>query len=320
MPDAQALAALRRRKHDALVATLAASRCGIVGRGDLYAAGISRGEIRAHVRARRWRRCGTHAIATFTGPLSTDAQHWVALIEGGPRAMLDGESSLLVAGLERYRVSKIRVTVPRGARIRHRGSSIDIRQTRRWDPTDIDPTSRIPRTRTPIAAVRAFLWARSVRQATLLLTMVVQQRLVSVEDLAEAAMRILRDPRRELLYLVIFELAGGVQSLGELDVVRMCRQRGLPPPTSQTLVTMANGRYYLDLRWAQYRVVVEVDGIHHTWAEQVIGDSLRQNDVALTQQTVLRLPLIGLRLVPDAFFAQITAALEAGGWQPDVAA
>lgn len=100
----------------------------------------------------------------------------------------------------------------------------------------------------------------------------------------------------------------------------MCRERRLPAPTSQALVKMPNGRYYLDLRWAQYRVVVEVDGIQHTWVEEVIGDSLRHNDVTLTGQTVLRLPLVGLRLATDAFFDQIAAALVAGGWEPEAAA
>ena len=81
-----------------------------------------------------------------------------------------------------------------------------------------------------------------------------------------------------------------------------------------------NGRYYLDLRWAEYRLVVEVDGIQHAWADQVVDDSLRHNAVALGDETVLRLPLLGLRLVPDAFFKQIEAGLRAGGWVPDVAA
>jgi hypothetical protein len=318
MPDAQSLAAARRRRRRDLVDRLAAPQAGIVSRTQLYAAGITRSEVRAQVRARRWRRCGTHAVATFTGPLPPDSRRWVAVIEGGPRAMLDGESSLEVAGLERYEVRKTRVTVPRGARIRHRPSAIDIRQTRRWSRDDLDPDSPIPRTRNPVAAVRGFLWATSLRQAMLLLTMTVQQRLATVEELAEAAVAIRRDPRRAALHRVILDLAGGVRSLGELDVVRMCRERGLPPPASQRMVRTPRGTVYLDLRWPDYRLVVEVDGVQHL--EQAVGDSLRHNDIALTGQTVLRLPLLGLRLAPDDFFEQIAQALRDGGWQPDAAA
>ena len=235
--------------------------------------------------------------------------------------MLDGESSLLVAGLERYRVRRIRVTVPRGARIRHRGTSVDMRQTRRWSADDIDPDLPDPAHADRVAAVRAFLWALSDRQATLLLTMVVQQHLVSVDELAQAAIRIRRDRRRDLLHEVILELAGGVRSLGELDVVAdVPRPSAAPADEPDPRARRPNGRYYLDLRWAEYRLVVEVDGIQHAWANRVVDDSLRHNAVALGDETVLRLPLLGLRLVPDAFFEQIEAGLRAGGWVPDVAA
>jgi very-short-patch-repair endonuclease len=60
-------------------------------------------------------------------------------------------------------------------------------------------------------------------------------------------------------------------------------------------------------------LVVEVDGIHHTWAQNVVGDALRQNSLVLDGDRVLRLPLLGLRLCPDEFFAQIQEGLRAGG-------
>jgi hypothetical protein len=50
-------------------------------------------------------------------------------------------------------------------------------------------------------------------------------------------------------------------------------------------------------------------------AAQVVGDALRQNDVVLDGDLVLRLPLLGLRVSPDAFFAQLTQALRTRGWR-----
>jgi hypothetical protein len=108
-------------------------------------------------------------------------------------------------------------------------------------------------------------------------------------------------------------MVGGIRSLGELDFVEGCRSRGLPEPESQTLHQAKNGTFYLDFRWPRYRVVVEVDGIHHTWISEVVADALRQNAVTLEGDTVLRLPAIGLRLCPDEFFAQVTSALAAAG-------
>lgn len=301
-----------RAKRRAEVDALAAPQAGVLSRRQLYAAGVSRGEVRANVRAGRWQRLGSHCVCVHTGPLSRDAQLWSAVLEGGPRAFLDGDSALVAAGLVHYVPTRIRVSVPRGARIRHRGKTVDIRQTRRWHPDDLD-SGPFPRTRNPVAAIRAVLWARTERQATLLLTMVVQQRLTTTEELAVELLRIRRDKRRGLAQGVLLEIIGGVRSLGEFDVLRGCRERGIPEPDLQVLRRTRSGTYYLDLRWNCWRVVVEVDGIQHTWVENVVAEALRQNTIAIAGDTVLRLPVLGLRLCPDEFFAQIAEALRNAG-------
>lgn len=292
--------------------TIAAEQDGVVSRAQLYAAGVTRGEVRANVRGGRWQRLGRHCVVMHTGPLGRKARYWAAVLEGGPRAYIDGESSLLLAGLEHYEVARIRVTVPRGARIRHRATSLDIRQTRRWDPEDLVP-SGVPRSRPSVAALRAALWAVTDRQAALLLTMPVQQGLCTAEQIAVETLKVRRDKRRAFIAQVLLDLAGGVRSLNELDVVRGCRARGIPEPDKQVLRQTPRGSYYLDFRWNLWGVVVEVDGIQHAWVEQVVGDALRHNTIAISGDTVLRLPVLGLRLAPDEFFAQISDALRAAG-------
>lgn len=301
--------ALRQRRR---LAEQAAEQADVVSRRQLYDHGYTRGEVRAQVRAKRWQTIGRHCLCLHTGPLTLEGRHWVAVLEGGPRAFIDGESALVVAGLENYVATKIRVSVPRGAKVRHRGSTLDIRQTRRWDKSDLEPHG-LPRARVPVAAVRAALWARSDRQAALLLTMTVQQGLSTAELISKEMLRVRRDKRRAFLHEVLLDLLGGIRSLGELDVVRGCRERGLPEPEAQVWRRTAAGVYYLDFRWSRWRVVVEVDGIHHAWASQVVGDALRQNRVALSGDTVLRLPVLGLRVCPDDFFDQIAEALRAAG-------
>lgn len=239
----------------------------------------------------------------------------MAVLEAGPRAQIDGESSLVLAGLERYEVKKIRVSVPRGARIRHRGSTLNIRQTRRWNATDRVPGPGVPRTRNPVAAVRAALWARSNRQATLVLTMTVQQGMATPGEIGVELLRVRRDRRRLLVNQVVLELAGGIRSLNELDVLRGCRERGIPEPDRQAVRKTAGGSYFLDFRWSRWGVALEVDGIQHAWAEQLVGDALRHNSIALTGDVVLRLPVLGLRSCPDEFFDQVINALEAAGFQ-----
>ena len=149
-----------------------------------------------------------------TGPLLLDAQHWAAVFEAGPRAMLDGASALIASGLQHFTVDRIRVSVPRGGRVR-RARGLDIRQTRRWSADDLASTG-VPRTRPEVASVRAALWARTNKQAALVLTMTVQQGLASADAIGIEMLRIRRDRRRAFAHAVILDLIGGVRSLGEL--------------------------------------------------------------------------------------------------------
>lgn len=298
----------RRRR----VAGLADRQEGIVSRPQVYAAGVTRWEVRAELVAGRWRRTGSQTLSVVTGPLTQPATHWVAVLEGGPRAFLDGASSLVAGGLRKFHTDSIRVSVPRGAKVR-RVPGVDIRQTRRWAADDLAIGSGVPRSRNEAAAVRGALWARSDSQATLLLTMAVQQGLTTPERLGREALRIRRDRRRRLVHAVVLDLLQGVRSLGEREFARECRRRGIPKPTRQVLRKCRNGTYYLDVVWEEWGLVVEIDGIHHAWAQNLVQDALRHNDVTLEGARVLRLPLLGLRVAPDDFFEQIQRALVDAG-------
>jgi very-short-patch-repair endonuclease len=242
------------------------------------------------------------------------------VLEGGPRAFLDGGSALVASGLRNFTPTTIRVSVPKGARIqRRRRSGVDLRETRRWRADDV-VSSGIPRARPAVAAVRAALWATSDRQAALILTMTVQQGLCRVEDIAHEMLRVRRDKRRPFIHGVLVDLDGGVRSLSELDMVRGCRDRGLPAPDLQVVRRTASGSYYLDARWRRWGVVVEVDGIQHTWVQHLVADAIRHNAIATSSDLVLRMPVLGLRLCPDTFFAQIAEALAQRGWDDRPAA
>ncbi|NYI47747.1 very-short-patch-repair endonuclease [Nocardioides aromaticivorans] len=291
------------------VTDLARRQGGVVSRRQLYGLGVTRWEVGAHLRAERWQRIGDQTVAVRTGPLSTEGHLWAAVLQAGPRAQLDGAASLVASGLRRFELDRIRVSVPRGARAR-RTAAYDIRQTRRWQEDDRAP-SGIPRTRPAVAAVRAALWARTDKQAAYLLTLTVQQGLATPDQLGTEVLRVRRDKRRSFLGAVVNDLLDGARSLGELDIAAELTRRGLPRPDRQVLRRDRRGRYYLDLYWPDFGLVVEIDGIHHTWAENVVGDALRQNALVLDGDRVLRLPLLGLRLRPDDFFDQIAAALSA---------
>ena len=143
--------------------------------------------------------------------------------------------------------------------------------------------------------------------------MTVQQGLTTAERLGAHVMTVKRDRRRLLVATVIADLLGGVRSLGEREFAQECRRRGLPEPSRQAVRKGRDGRWYLDVCWEDWGVVVEIDGIHHEWATNVVADALRHNAVTLDRAVVLRLPLLGLRVAAEEFFAQIVAALVSRG-------
>lgn len=155
--------------------------------------------------------------------------------------------------------------------------------------------SGVPRTKPHVAAVRAALWARSDKQAVLLMTMAVQQGLTTAERVGVAALRVKRDKRRLLIQMTILDLLDGVRSISEHEFASACRERGIPEPSRQVRRRTRDGRYYLDVYWEEWGVVVEIDGIQHGWVQNAVSDAL-----------VLRLPLLGLRVAADDFFDQIT--------------
>ena len=144
--------------------------------------------------------------------------------------------------------------------------------------------------------------------------MTVQQRLVTADDVGVALLQVRRDKWRRFLEAIVLDLLSGAQSLGELDFAKLCRRHGLPEPDRQAVRKGPDGRTYLDVWWDRYGVVVEVDGIQHQWVQAIIPDALRQNRVSIDGETVLRVPVLGLRVASAEFMAQIAAALRAGGW------
>lgn len=69
-------------------------------------------------------------------------------------------------------------------------------------------------------------------------------------------------------------------------------------PTRRVVRTGPSGRVYLDVEWEDVGLVVEVDGGQHQSALNPVDDALRQNELTLGRDMVLRLPVLGLRLGP----------------------
>ncbi|WP_426565961.1 hypothetical protein ACPPVT_05190 [Angustibacter sp. McL0619] len=113
---------------------------------------------------------------------------------------------------------------------------------------------------------------------------------------------------------MLADVAGGVQSLGERNFARLCRDRGLPEPSRQVRRRRGDGVMYLDVRWDPWGVVAEIDGVHHLDVGPWMDDTLRQHVASMAgSQLFQRIPNVGLRVMPDRFLDQVEQALRAAG-------
>ena len=295
---------LTRAERAGRAAALAADHDGVVHRKDLRAVGISRADVRSEVAAGRWTTRGIHTLQIGTGPLSAEAERWRAVWESGSGAVLDGASALHAAGLTGYTTNLVEVTVPRANR-RRRVEGVRSRRRRVVGPL---VGAGVPRVRPEWAALRAAEWARSDREAALVLCLVVQQRLTHPRRLLAAWQEVKVSRRRRLLGAVVADICDGAHSLGELDFAGLCRKAGLPPPTRQVVRHGPHGRVYLDVAWEDIGLVLEIDGGQHALALNPVDDALRQNEVTLGNEMVLRIPVVGLRLQPASFMNQVVRA------------
>jgi hypothetical protein len=306
---------MRRRQRELLresVRQLAADQGGVVSRRQLFGLGLTHWQIAAELRAGRWAQHLRQTIAVHTGELGELGLWWSAIFEVGSGAALDGASALCAAGLKGFD-APIHVSAPKSSRPR-RPRSVIVHETRRRHPDDL-VHGGLTRVRSAVAAIRAALWARSDKQAALMLAMCVQQRIVAVPELTEAFASIRRHRRRSLIKTVLADLSNGVHSIGELEFARLCREFGLPEPDRQARRVGPNGVMYLDSEWSAYEVIVEIEGVHHLDPSQALADTSRQNELTIGNGRVLRIPVIGLRVDAHLYLSQLTRLLRSAGWQ-----
>lgn len=294
---------LPRAERQRRAAAVAAPFDGIANRRDLRATGVSYADIRGEVDAGRWVRLGRHTVGVLAHEaVLTERGRWCrAVWESGAGAALDGVAALKAAGLQGFTYDVIDVAIPKNNR-RHAVAGV-----RRRHYTLMPPVvgAGLPRIAPEIALLHAMQWASTDRVAALLLCLAIQQRLVSGARLVQAFVALSRCRRRAFMRTVIRDVCDGAHSLGELDFAALCRRYGLPPPSRQVVRRGPGGRIYLDVAWDDVGLVVEIDGGHHATALSPVLDALRQNDVVLGDETVLRVPVLGLRLLEADFMRQV---------------
>lgn len=302
--------------HFAAVREVALRQGGLMTRRQLYGIGLTRWMVVAEVRAGRWHRLGAQTLFVLDAAIAGDpeaSRRWWAVLEVGGQAAVDGVTALQAAGLKGYEQRRLQVSVRKSGSHAH-PAGVRVYETRRRGADDLVGAG-LPRVRPAVAAVRGALWAPSNRQAALVMVMSVQQRLVRAAELREAFETVRRHHRRGFLRAVLADLQDGTQSMGELDFAQLCRAAGLPEPSRQVIRQGSRGRVYLDAYWDAWQVVAEIEGIHHEWESNQVGDTLRQNELTLDASAVLRVPVVALRDDPAPYLRQLEELLRQRGWR-----
>ncbi|WP_344220970.1 hypothetical protein [Kribbella sancticallisti] len=256
----------------------------------------------------------------FTGPVPWESRVWAAWLACGPDAALTGVTALRRFGLDGDWVDdEIHVAVPHSRRVDPR-PGITVSRYRDL-PARVQEVRQPPCVRLEVALlVVASAAPTIVRQAAILLDSCRQRRTTPERLLAELE-SLPRLPRRRVLRQVLLDAADGVQSfLEQVYLRRVERVHGIPGGQRQVRAE-SGGRgdasarlVYRDVEYAQYGVVVELDGqAGHADALSRWRDMSRDNAAAVEDKVTLR---FGYQLVsqPCTTAAQVSAVLRRRGW------
>lgn len=220
--------------HDRLVKMSADLIALLAGQENVVAAWqLPTARVRAArraVRSRRWRRITTRTY--LAGPAKPTEQQrlWAAVLHCGEHARLSGRAALNLHGWTLESEPPYDVVVPAGVQPARRPSWIRLH---RVSMTPTGPAATPPRTSVHVATAHAAAWARSEREAMLVVISALQQRLTTPAHLLSALAGLPKLRRRRLIADMVQEFRDGAHSLNELDFGTLCRRFSLPEPRRQ---------------------------------------------------------------------------------------
>jgi very-short-patch-repair endonuclease len=304
-------------QHADQLKRLAFEQCGIVT--SAQASGlVGSSTVRTRLRHGSWRKICHGVLSTQNGSLAHAQQLWVAVLVAGPSAHLAGITAAAEAGVGGLRDETIRVLIPAGRRRTVRLPQLppDMPKIRIYR-TAVLPSRHCqagcpPRTVIARSLIDAAAWAQNDDDARCVIFTAHQQRRVGADELRKTLDMFPSIRRHRLIATTIADVEGGADSLSEIDLARLCRRHHLPQPDKQHPRLDAAGRLrFIDAYWAAQRLQVEIDGAHHMEVRHWATDMLRQNQIWIEGDRILRFPAWLLRAQPSAVATQIRSALSA---------
>lgn len=294
---------------------LARWQAGLVTRGQALTAGLSSNAITSKVVHARWTQVHRGVYATFTGPLTREAQLWAAVLYGGPGARLSHETAAEVIRLADRESPLVHVAIPASRRVRApRGVAIHISSggSSGWRFARGIPPHTFAE-ETVIDLVHA---ATNLDDVIGYVTGAFARDLTSEERLRQEAAARKRLRWRADLDEIILRAADGAHSVLEFRYDRDVEQaHGLPHARQQVAFTKSSGRRgRRDRCYEEYDLIIELDGRRYHPAERRHLDQARDNDAIATGGSTLRYGWDDVTRRPCATAAQVHAALAKRGY------
>lgn len=250
-------------------------------------AGLSRRQIATRLDSGRWQRLHRGVFATFSGPVPRDTQLWGAVLRVGEHAVLSHHTAAEVWRLADTPSNLIHLTVPRKAASSHITGVIlhySSRLAQARHPARLPPLTKLEETALDLADL-----ARTAEDAVAWPIRACQRRLTTPDRIISALSERGRARWRRDVADAIPDIRVGVHSPLELRYVRdVERRHGLPRGDRQVCVIRGVARQYIDVRYTNYGVVVELDGVLAHGADGRSRDMRRDNANALDGYQTLR--------------------------------
>ncbi|MBT8228324.1 MAG: type IV toxin-antitoxin system AbiEi family antitoxin domain-containing protein [Dactylosporangium sp.] len=293
---------------------IAARQAGIVTRRQAEACGLTVGAIRARLASGRWQRAFPGIYATFNGPVPRDALRWAATLCGGPLALLSHESAAEVWHLRDETTGCLHIRVPLTCQVASRPGLVVHRSARAEQarhPSRLPPLTRVEETVIDLTQT-----ARSIDQAVGWLSGSCERGLTTPSRLLATLGGRGKARWRAELVDGLRDVARGCHSVLERRYLRDVEvPHGLPTAARQTR-SVVNGRSrYDDVRYEQWKLVVELDGRMAHPCQTRCDDRWRDNVTLTGGLAVLRYGWGDVIDRPCLVAAQVATMLRHGGWR-----
>jgi Transcriptional regulator, AbiEi antitoxin/Protein of unknown function (DUF559) len=283
------------------IADILDTQQGVATREQVVGSGISRQLLARRLESGRWQRLHRGVFAVFSGPVPRRSLLWGAVLRAGQDSVLSHHTAAETWRLSDERSDPIHVTVPRNAAalaipglVIHYSSRLAAAR----HPARLPPQTKIEETVLDLAEL-----ARTAEDGVAWPIKACQRRLTTPDRIIAVLEDRNRFRWRRDVTDAIPEIRSGVHSPLELRYARdVERRHGLPCGDRQVLTIRGMSRQYIDVRYSEYGVIVELDGVLAHTAENRQRDARRDNANALDGYQTLR-----YSWVPVAYHACATA-------------